>query len=58
MRRIIAALFLSIALPIGANAFDNIEADVFYNGPLKEQITEEYAVILMGLQKTSEGAWC
>jgi hypothetical protein len=54
MRRIVAAVFLSIALPIGANAFDNIEADVFYNGPLKEQITKEYAVILLGLQNQAK----
>jgi hypothetical protein len=50
MRRMLAAMFLSIALPMGANAFDNIEADVFYDGSLKEQIMKEYAVVLVGLQ--------
>jgi hypothetical protein len=54
MRRVIAAVLTSIALPIGAYAFDNIEADVFYDGPLKEQITKEYAVTLAGLQKQAK----
>jgi hypothetical protein len=54
MRRIIAAMLMSITLPGSASAFENIEADVFYDGPLKEQITKEYALTLGSLQKQAK----
>jgi len=51
MRRMVAAMLISIALPGVAAAFENIEADVFYDGSLKDQITKEYGVTLAGLEK-------
>ncbi len=54
MRRVVAALLITFALPGSAFAFENIETDVFYDGPLKEQITKEYAVTLDGLQKQAK----
>lgn len=50
MKRVVAAVLMFIALPVGAQAFENIEADVFYDGLLKERITKEYATTLGALQ--------
>jgi hypothetical protein len=55
MRLMVAAILVSvIALPNLASAFENIEADVFYDGPLKERITKEYATTLDGLEKQAK----
>lgn len=44
-----AALIVTLALSVDATAFENIEADAYYDGPLKEQIANEYAATLGGL---------
>src|SRR4051794_3961385 len=49
---VIYCMLLSLA---SASAFDNLEADIYYDGPLKEQIAAEYAVILEGLKKQADG---
>ena len=54
MKRAISAVLISLALLSDASAFENIETDVFYDGPLKEQIIKEYAVTLSGLQKQAK----
>ena len=41
--------------PLDAHVFDNLEADIYYGGPLKEQIAKEYAVLLEGLKRQADG---
>jgi hypothetical protein len=54
MKPVIVAILISIALPGAAVAFENIEADVFYDGLLKDQIMKEFAITLAGLEKQAK----
>jgi hypothetical protein len=54
MRSIILALFVALTFGSCAFAFENIEADVFYDGPLRQQIMKEYALTLDALQKQAK----
>jgi hypothetical protein len=49
LKRAIAALIATVALSVDATAFDNIEADAYYDGPLKQQMTNEYSTMLLRL---------
>jgi hypothetical protein len=43
MRALQGLVLFTLLIPIPAGAFDNIEADVAYNGPIKERLRIEFA---------------
>lgn len=51
MVRAIAALSLLISLPVYGMAFDNIEADAAYNGPIRIKVESEFREGLRLLEK-------
>jgi hypothetical protein len=47
-------MLVCLLAALDAHAFDNLEANIYYDGPLKEQIAKEYAVLLEGLKKQAD----